>query len=285
MKPPRRIALLAKESSPAWAMARKIDEALRRMMIDVCLDEQTAKALGKGAGFPRTRVPADRRFVISLGGDGTLLEAARAAPDGARVLGVNIGTLGFLTGVSRNESFAALRNALSGGFDHDVRRFLEVRVRSPRSRERRYFVLNDAVLSRGTLSRIARFILRFDGRPLTTLRADGVVLSSPTGSTAYNLSAGGPLLHPGVDAYLVTPICPHALTHRPLVLPARKTLEVSAVAGSPEGIYLTLDGQEGFRLESHATLRVRGARRTVTLLRRPGSDYFVTLSDKLNWGA
>lgn len=285
MKPPRRIALLAKESSSAWALAKKFDQALARMKVDVSLDEETAKALGKEDGFPRRRIPSDRRFILSLGGDGTLLEAARAAPDGARVLGVNIGTLGFLTGLSRNESLEALREALSGGFDQDTRRFLEVRVKPPGRRERRHFVLNDAVLSRGTLSRIARFSLRFDGRPLTTLRADGLVLSSPTGSTAYNLSAGGPLLHPEVHAYLVTPICPHALTHRPLVLPAGKTLEVRATAGSPEGIYLTLDGQEGFRLESHAVLRVRGARRTVTLLRRPGSDYFVTLSEKLNWGA
>lgn len=285
MKPLRRIALLAKEDPEAWALAKKLAEALERLNVTVRFDEETARALNRGSGFPRTRVPRDHRTVISLGGDGTLLEAARAAPEGAEVLGVNMGTLGFLTGVSRNESLGILRKALSGGFDRDRRRFLEVRVGTRRTAGKRYFVLNDAVLSRGTLSRIARFALRFDGRPLTTLRADGLVLSSPTGSTAYNLSAGGPLLHPEVDAYLVTPICPHALTHRPLVLPAGKVLEVSAEAGSPEGIYLTLDGQEGFRLEAGAVLRVAGARRTVTLLRRPGSDYFVTLSEKLNWGA
>jgi NAD+ kinase len=285
MKTLRRIAVLAKENAPAWSLARKFDELFREMKADVRFDEMTARALRRDSGFPRARIPADRRLVISLGGDGTLLEAARAAPNGAQLLGVNIGTLGFLTGVSRGDSRAVLRKALTGGFDRDVRRFLEIRVTAPRGGQRRHYVLNDAVLSRGTLSRIAKFTLRFDGRPLTTLRADGIVLSSPTGSTAYNLSAGGPLLHPEVSAYLVTPICPHALTHRPLVLPAGKTLEVSAEAGSPEGIYLTLDGQQGFRLPSGAVLRARGARRTVTLLRRPGSDYFITLSEKLNWGA
>jgi NAD+ kinase len=146
-------------------------------------------------------------------------------------------------------------------------------------------VLNDAVLNRGALSRIARFTLRFDGKPFSSMRADGLIISSPTGSTAYNLSAGGPLLHPAVKGYLVTPICPHALTHRPIVLPADKVLEVSAEAGSPEGIYLTLDGQEGYRLPSGSMLRARVSRRTVTLLRRPQDGYFSTLSEKLNWGA
>jgi NAD+ kinase len=283
MGKPLRVALLAKENAAARRLAREILSVLNKKRIDVVADDVTARALGLGPGYSRRRIPWDRRLVVSLGGDGTLLAAARAAPAGAEILGINTGNLGFLTGVSGRHALHVLDAVLEGQFARDVRRFLEVRV--SRSREAsRHLVLNDAVLSRGTLSRIARFTLRFDGRPLASLRADGLVISSPTGSTAYNLSAGGPLLYPGVEAYLVTPICPHALTHRPLVLPAGKVLEVTAEAGAPEGISLTLDGQEGFRLVSGAVLRARGARRTVTLLREPGSDYFVTLSEKLNWG-
>lgn len=284
MKGRPKIALLAKREAPARLLARKLLDEFERRGADVLVDEETALSLGGAPGFPRRKIPRDRALVVSLGGDGTLLSAARAASDGAEILGVNLGTLGFLTGVSKREVRSLAADVLSGNFDRDVRRLLEVSVSEARARTRRFRVLNDAVLNRGALSRIARFTLRFDGKPFSSMRADGLIISSPTGSTAYNLSAGGPLLHPHVQGFIVTPICPHALTHRPIVLPAGKTLEVAFEAGTPEGIYLTLDGQEGFRLPSGCVLRAGIARRTVTLLRRPQSDYFATLSEKLNWG-
>jgi NAD+ kinase len=279
-----KVALLAKQVRPAQNLARRLGEEFRRHRVDALFDEDTAAILGMPRGFPRKKIPHDRRFVVSLGGDGTLLSAARAVSDGAEILGVNIGTLGFLTGVAGREVESLVEDALSGRFDRDVRRLLDISVHDG-DRLHRSRVLNDAVLNRGALSRIARFTLRFDGKPFSSMRADGLIISSPTGSTAYNLSAGGPLLHPEVKGYLVTPICPHALTHRPIVLPADKTLEVSAEAGAPEGIYLTLDGQEGYRLPSGSVLRARVSRRTVTLLRKPQNGYFSTLSEKLNWGA
>ena len=284
MKSRPRIALLAKHEASARLLARKLLDEFVRRGADVLVDEDTAHALGGAAGFPRRKIPRDRRLVVSLGGDGTLLSAARAASDGAEILGVNLGTLGFLTGVSKRQIRSLAADVLADDFDRDVRRLLEVTVTEAGARPRRFRVLNDAVLNRGALSRIARFTLRFDGKPFSSMRADGLIISSPTGSTAYNLSAGGPLLHPHVQGFIVTPICPHALTHRPIVLPAGKKLEVAFEAGTPEGIYLTLDGQEGFRLPSGCVLRAGVARRTVTLLRRPQSDYFATLSEKLNWG-
>jgi len=279
-----KVALIAKQAPKAQALARRLADQFRLRKVDALFDEETAASLGLGRGFPRRKIPRERRLVVSLGGDGTLLSAARAVSDGAEILGVNIGTLGFLTGIAGREVESLVDDALSGRFDRDVRHLLEISVRDG-ERLHRSRVLNDAVLNRGALSRIARFTLRFDGKPFSSMRADGLIISSPTGSTAYNLSAGGPLLHPDVKGYLVTPICPHALTHRPIVLPADKTLEVSAEAGSPEGIYLTLDGQEGFRLPSRSVLRARVSRRTVTLLRKPQAGYFSTLSEKLNWGA
>jgi NAD+ kinase len=279
-----KIALLAKREAPARLLARKLLDEFERRGADVLVDDETALSLGGGEGFPRRKIPRDRRLVVSLGGDGTLLSATRAASDGAEILGVNLGTLGFLTGVSKREVRSLAADVLSDNFDRDVRRLLEVSVSEAGARTRKFRVLNDAVLNRGALSRIARFTLRFDGKPFSSMRADGLIISSPTGSTAYNLSAGGPLLHPHVHGFIVTPICPHALTHRPIVLPAGKALEVAFEAGTAEGIYLTLDGQEGFRLPSGCVLRAGVARRTVTLLRRPQSDYFATLSEKLNWG-
>ncbi len=278
------MALLAKQVRPAQSLARRLSEEFRRHGVDVLFDEETASSLGLPRGFPRNRIPRDIHFVVTLGGDGTLLSAARGVSDGAEILGVNIGTLGFLTGVSGREVESLVEDAVLGRFDRDVRQLLEISVHDG-DRLKRSRVLNDAVLNRGALSRIARFTLRFDGKPFSSMRADGLIISSPTGSTAYNLSAGGPLLHPEVKGYLVTPICPHALTHRPIVLPATKTLEVSAEAGTPEGIYLTLDGQEGYRLPARSVLRARVSRRTVTLLRKPQHGYFTTLSEKLNWGA
>jgi len=280
----RKIAIFAKEAPAARALARRIVRALRRRGVDVLADESTALAIGEPGGFSRQRVPADRPLTVTVGGDGTLLTAARAMPPSAEILGVNVGTLGFLTGASRREWEDAIDDLLRGRLLRDERRFLDVDYPVD-GRRRRRFVLNDAVLNRGALSRIARFTLRLEGIRFSSLRGDGLILCTPTGSTAYNLSAGGPLLHPEVDAYLVTPICPHALTHRPLALPGNRTLEVVAESGSPEGIFLTLDGQEGIQLSSGSVIRARASRRKLTLLRRPRSDYFGSLSEKLNWGA
>jgi NAD+ kinase len=281
---PRKIAIFAKEAPAAQALARRIARSLRRGRVDVLVDESTARAIGEPRGFPRSRMPADRPLTVAVGGDGTLLTAARATRNGAEILGINVGTLGFLTGASRREWEEAVEDLLGGRLLRDERRFLEVDYPADHRRRRR-FVLNDAVLNRGALSRIAHYTLRLEGIRFSSLRGDGLILSTPTGSTAYNLSAGGPLLHPEVHAYLVTPICPHALTHRPLVLPGDRTLEVVAESGSPEGIFLTLDGQEGVQLSSGSVVRARVSRRKLTLLRRPRSDYFGALSEKLNWGA
>ena len=230
-------------------------------------------------------MPAQSDLVIVLGGDGTLLSVARTAPPTTPLLGVNVGLLGFLAGISQKELIARLDEILAGKFREDRRGALDVAVpRGPHHGH--YRALNDAVLNREALARISTYAIVLDGRTVAEFRADGVIVSTPTGSTAYNLSAGGPILHPQLPAIVVTPICPHTLAQRPLVVPASTEIRVRVVG--PErrdgGVYLTLDGQEGFPIVSGLTMVVRSSPASVTLLRPPEADHFDQLASKLSWG-
>jgi len=210
---------------------------------------------------------------------------ARTAPPTTPLLGVNVGLLGFLAGISQKELIARLDEILAGKFREDRRDALDVVVpRGPHHGH--YRALNDAVLNREALARISTYAIVLDGRTVAEFRADGVIVSTPTGSTAYNLSAGGPILHPQLPAIVVTPICPHTLAQRPLVVPASTEIRVRVVG--PErrdgGVSLTLDGQEGFPIVSGLTMVVRSSPASVTLLRPPEADHFDQLASKLSWG-
>jgi NAD+ kinase len=220
-----------------------------------------------------------------LGGDGTILAVARTAPPETPLLGVNVGLLGFLAGLPAKDVIRRLDEVLEGRFREDRRGVLDVTVgRGPHHGN--YRVLNDAVLNREALARISTFAIALDGRVVAEFRADGVIVSTPTGSTAYNLSAGGPILHPQLPANVVTPICPHTLAQRPLVVPAATEIRIRVVG--PErrdgGVYLTLDGQEGFPILSGLTVVIRSSPSPVTLLRPPETDHFDQLAGKLSWG-
>src|SRR5207248_8208379 len=178
-----------------------------------------------------------------------LLSVARAAPPGIPLLGINIGLLGFLAGIAMKDALARLDEVLRGGFREDRRRRLDVSVSAGPHRGV-YRVLNDAVLNREALARISNFQIELDGRIVAQFRADGVIVSTPTGSTAYNLSAGGPIVYPTMEAVVITPICPHMLTHRPIVIPDQLDIEVMLVTRNQE-IFLTLDGQEGLPLSEN----------------------------------
>jgi NAD+ kinase len=265
-------------------LAAALEKALRRRDLAVCLEAATAAALGRPEGVPVARICRVSDLTLVLGGDGTLLSVARAAPAGKPVLGINVGVLGFLTGLRREEALARLDEVLGGGFREDKRRRFEVRISSGPHRGS-YRALNDAVLNKEALARISTFAISLDGRPAARFRADGVIVSTPTGSTAYNLSAGGPILHPSLPAVVLTPICPHTLTQRPLVVPATTRIGLSIVdRGRTDGVYLTLDGQEGYPITHDTSVEVRPASSPVTLLRPPESDHFDKLAEKLNWG-
>ncbi len=281
-----RVGIVAKTASEAAIqLAAAVERALKRRGRRVVLEEGTAEALGRRGGVARARISREADLVVVLGGDGTLLSVARVAPTETPLLGINVGLLGFLTGLPEKDAIRRLDEVLAGGFREDRRGVLDVTVvRGPHHGS--YRVLNDAVLNREALARISTFAIALDGRTVAEFRADGVIVSTPTGSTAYNLSAGGPILHPQLPANVITPICPHTLAQRPLVVPASTEIRIRVVG--PErrdgGVYLTLDGQEGFPILSGSTVVVRSSPFAVTLLRPPETDHFDQLASKLSWG-
>jgi NAD+ kinase len=279
------VGLVAKTMSrSALRLTSALEKALAKRRLAVIFDRETAVGLGHREGIARSRIAREADLVLVVGGDGTLLSVAREAPSSTRILGINVGALGFLAGLTREEAIARLDEVLAGRFREERRRRLEVRVREGEHRGT-YRALNDAVLNKEAIARISTFAIALGRRPVSQFRADGVIVATPTGSTAYNLSAGGPILHPALRALVVTPICPHTLSQRPLVVPASTLIRLRVVdSGSPGGVHLTLDGQAGLPIPTGASVDVRESATPVTLLRPPESDYFDNLSEKLNWG-
>ncbi|MBI3003619.1 MAG: NAD(+)/NADH kinase [candidate division NC10 bacterium] len=251
----------------------------------ILLDQDTAAlAEAPEAGIPKPDLPARVDFLIVLGGDGTLLSVARlVAGRDVPILGVNLGGLGFLTEITLEELFPLLGDILGGELRLSHRMMLQVHVHREGARVAEYTVLNDAVINKGAMSRIVDLETYMDGEYVTTYRADGLILSTPTGSTAYGLSAGGPIVHPALDALVLIPICPHTLTNRPAVLPAGAKVEV--VQGSEgEDVFLTLDGQVGFSLRYRDVVEVRRAQQRIALVASPKKSYYQVLRTKLKWG-
>ncbi len=245
------------------------------------LVEEEAGVAGAPAA-PGRELASRADLLVVLGGDGTLIHAAglchrREVP----ILGVNMGTLGFLTEVPHERAFAMLEKALHGELPVSRRLMLEVQVRHRDEVLLEGAVLNDAVVSKNALSRLATLEVMIDGRPATTYEADGLIVATPTGSTAYSLSADGPIVLPTLDAMLLTPICPHALTQRPLVLPP---CVVSVRLASPSEMFATLDGTSGRPLEIGQEVRIQPAPHRTLILRNPELDHFTLLREKLQWG-
>ena len=222
-------------------------------------------------------------LVLVLGGDGTLLAVADLIGQlelDVPILGVNFGSLGFLTEITRPELFTALEAALKGSVEHDQRMMLRGRV-GQTSR----VALNDIVLTRTALSRMIDLDVTVGDQFVTAVRSDGLIIASPTGSTAYNLSAGGPVVHPAMDAMVLTPIAPHTLTHRPIVIPAEREVRVKAAsANAGAEIYVTFDGQHGFPLAEGAEIVVTRSLKPIRLVRAVTRSYFEVLREKLKWG-
>ncbi len=281
----RRIGIVAKPSSrEALRLATALERALKRRGLEVTFDVATAASLGRSDGLSIERIARQIDLVLALGGDGTLLSVARKTPTSTPVLGINIGVLGFLAGLRRDEALVRLDEVLSGEFKEDRRLRLDVTVTTGPHRGT-YRALNDAVLHKEALARISSFSISFSGKKAAEFRADGILVATPTGSTAYNLSAGGPILHPALPAVVVTPICPHTLTARPLVVPVSTRIGLALTnRRRREGVYLTLDGQEGFPLERGTIVEVRASASKATLLKSRESDHFENLAEKLSWG-
>jgi NAD+ kinase len=273
----------------AGPVIRGLVEWLRGRSVRVCLDEPTA-ALGGPEVGSGILVASGRDLatladaLVVLGGDGTLLAASRLLDRPIPVLGVNFGSLGFLTEITLGELYPALQGVLEGRFDHDERRLLRAAVHRQGREDVAADVLNDVVITKAGPSRIIEVDVTVDTLFVSSFRADGMIVSSPTGSTAYNLAAGGPILWPTLPAIVVTPICPHMLTNRPLVVGDEARIEVRLRAARDVEVYTALDGQETFALADGDGVSVTGSPRRLKLVKAPGRDYFGVLRTKLRWG-
>lgn len=287
----RTVGIISKPKKPEL---RDIVPGLRKWLQDrdlvVRLDRETASTLNDpDGGLPRSDLAAEADLLVVLGGDGTLLSAARAAQGrDLPILAVNLGSLGFLTAVTLAEMYPALEQVLAGRNDSDCRRKLMVEVRRPAGAGEdelvaTYHALNDAVLNKSSLARIHDFDAYLDGEFVSTFKADGLIIATPTGSTAYSLAAGGPIVTPQVDGIVLTPIASHTLTNRPLVVSGKSVIEV-VVKAEEESVYLTVDGQVGLSLRNDDRIVCRTSPQVVRLVRSSGKTWFEVLRSKLKWG-
>jgi NAD+ kinase len=249
------------------------------------LDEETAAALPDGSkGLARPLVADASQLLLVLGGDGTMLAAARlAAPRKIPILPVNMGSLGFLTSFTLDELYPALEEALAGKSSISQRVMLQAELVRAGTVIESQCALNDAVIHKGALARMIQLELSINSDFVCRYRADGLIVSTPTGSTAYSLSAGGPIVHPAVEGFVITPICPHMLSDRPLVVRDYCCLEIK-MNGDTDSVYLTIDGQRAVPLEPTDALRVQRAKEQLQLIQPPKKPYFEILRNKLKWG-
>jgi len=284
----RTIGIAAKITSPeALAYAQQMAEVLRGRGLDVIYDEDMARAVGGIDGVIAAKADLGRQsdLLITFGGDGTLLSVARHAPDHVPIIGVNMGTLGFLTEIRVEEFPEVLDRVLVGEYHVEPRVTFEVAVAGPtRDSSVRYRVLNDIAINKSAVARIIEMRVSVAGLFVSTFRGDGLIVATPTGSTAYNLSAGGPIIYPTMGAVVLTPICPHMLTNRPLVLPDELDIEISLSTPDAKDIFLSLDGQEGFEISDSDRVCVRKSEERVLLVQSPDKNYFDVLRNKLKWG-
>ena len=281
-----RVGLVAKpDAAEAQRVVRQLVEWLTARGLTVVLEKETA-ALAPSASVTsasKSDLPGQVEALIVLGGDGTLLSMARAVGDlGVPILGVNLGVLGFLTATTLEEMLPALEALLAGGMAVEERMMLAARVVRGGQATGDYIALNDVVITKSAMSRIIDLAVSVDGRHATAYRADGLIISTPTGSTAYNLSAGGPILFPTMDAVVLTPIAPHTLSNRPIVLPGAQRIDVTLRVD--QEVMLTMDGQVGVPLRERDVVEVQKARARIRLLRFDQKDFFSVLRTKLKWG-
>ncbi len=282
----KKIGIIAKPQS--GPVAQKVLAELLPWLADrgkeAVLDADTAKAAGMTSAHQKSKIPDLAEMIIVLGGDGTLLSVARLVEGkGIPILGVNLGGLGFLTEVTTVELLPALEKIFKGDCVMDERLMLKSLIHRKGERVAQSVVLNDVVISKGTLARMINLEIHVNKQFVTSLRGDGLIVSTPTGSTAYSLSAGGPIIYPSAEAVALTPISPHMLTNRPIVLPNHVRVEV-ILRTKDEGTAVTFDGQVGFSLRHEDVVEIWAAETKTRLIRSPQRNYFEVLREKLKWG-
>jgi NAD+ kinase len=278
----RKVGLYVKKDARAAGRAEEFADWLRARKVEVIL-KVSPGSLPRGSGPGPARPPKNLFCVFVLGGDGTFLSAVRWIGDREiPLLGVKFGDLGFLAEITEENLFEAADRVLNGDFRISRRMRLEVHVNRKGRPLVRKTVLNDIVINRGALARLANIITHINGHYLTTFRADGLIIATPTGSTAYSLAAGGPVIHPKVPGLIITPICPFTLTNRPLIVPDDVEITLRMDKGSAD-IVLTLDGQKGLDVTEKDVITVRRSSHPLNLLLLPDRHYFDVLKAKLRW--
>jgi NAD+ kinase len=282
----KKAAIIAKQGKPELAdVARCVTQWLRDHGYTVSVDPVVKEYCPNYAVLEREELAKLRPdFVIVLGGDGTLLSVARiVAPAGIPILGVNLGSLGFLTEIKQEEITSALADVDAGRYELSLRSMLHCQVVRQGKCAASYDALNDIVTNQRAVARITEFDVRVNGVFVANYKADGLIISTPTGSTAYSLAAGGPILAPDVPGFVITPVASHALTNRPLVVQDTAVIEIQ-VAVTREQAFLTIDGQQGLPLEEGDIIQIRKSQFQVKLFKLPERTFFQVLRNKLKWG-
>jgi NAD+ kinase len=279
----RTVGLVAKYNEPKAAqMVRWLIPWLKKRGKSVCVENGLSHRGARSCSKKEMALEAD--LIIALGGDGTLLNIAPLVvrPEVA-ILGVNLGGLGFITEVAVDELESVLSKTLDGDYEVELRMTLEVRVIGKKGRSRKFRVLNDAVIAKGARSRIIDLETYVGEDYLCTYRADGLIISTPTGSTAYSLAAAGPILEPTLGAIVLSPICPHTLTNRPIVVPSNAAIRVT-LRSFGDTVFFSPDGQQGVRLNNGDRVEARDYGMPVSLIKLPSRSYYEILREKLKWG-
>lgn len=281
----KKVGIIAKtQHRMAGESLKKISGWLKDRGIEVYMDKDTSGVIGEKSHYKRPEIPSLTGLIIVLGGDGTLLSVARLIEErDVPILGVNLGSLGFLTEIGMDEIYPVLENVIRGDFTVENRIMLDVFIYREGKMVANYCALNDVVINRGTLARIVYLEIKINGLYVTTYRSDGLIIATPTGSTAYSLAAGGPIVYPTMNALILSPICPHTLTNRPIVIPDDVKIEINLITPD-EGALATLDGQVGYSLNYRDTIEIKKAKNTIKLIQAPGKNYYDVLRKKLKWG-
>lgn len=275
----KKAAIVAKPHQDVVRYLQETIAVLHEYGIPYTLEKTAAQLLQSRDGCLLEDIAGEADLIIVLGGDGTLLSVARQAVEAqVPVFGVNLGTLGFLTAMKKESLAEGLHDIFSGKAEISRRKLLQINFK-----DQLYTALNDVVINKGTISRIVNLLLKIDGDTVTEVKGDGVILASPTGSTAYSMSAGGPIVSPKVNGIVITPICPHSLTFRPLVVPDDAAISVQLLTPHMD-TFVTIDGQTALPFNFAEVINVNIYPKQLLMLVAPGIDYYRLLHDKLNWG-
>lgn len=280
-----KVGIIAKTNiKETFDLTKELCKWFKEKGVEVYLEKELGKKIRHKNSVPSPEIPSLVDIILVFGGDGTFLGVARlACRHGTPILGINLGGLGFLTEITVDEIYPMMDRIVRGEYEIENRQMLRTTIRRGKSQIGSYDVLNDVVINKEAVARIIDLEIHIEGSHVTTYRADGIILSTPTGSTAYSLSAGGPIVHPGLPVTIITPICPHTLTNRPLVISSDMKVELKIATEEPD-TYLTLDGQIGIRLSTGDVVEVRKSDTFVKLIKSPFRDYFTILKTKLMWG-